>query len=88
MYLVGLVCIINIHTLMIQTKLRCGGVVNNLISNALLLHVSLPLKKITQMIIWQSYKQQVSCLLHSVVARCTQSAQDNHLLAYTYIRDF
>ena len=45
MYLVGLVCIINIHTLMIQTKLRCGGVVNNLISNGLLLHVSLPLKK-------------------------------------------
>jgi len=46
----------------VAAYLRCGGVVNNQIKKGLLL--SLTVKKIKSVNIWQSYKQESDCLAH------------------------
>ena len=46
----------------IATYLRCGGVVNNQIKKGLLL--SLWVKKLKSVNVWQSYKQKRDCLVH------------------------
>jgi len=46
----------------VATYLRCDVVVNNRIKKGLLL--SLRVKKIKSMNIWQSYKQERGCLVH------------------------
>ena len=46
----------------VATYLRCGGVVSNRIKKGLLL--SLRVKKIKSVNIWQSYKQERGCLMH------------------------
>ena len=58
----------------------CGGVVNNQIKKGLLL--SLRVKKLKSVNIWQSYKQERDCLVHffRLLAACwsgAQSARDN-----------
>ena len=46
----------------VATYLRYGGVVNNQIKNGLLL--SLPIKKLKSMNVWQSYNQGRGYLVH------------------------
>jgi len=46
----------------VTTYLRCDGVVNNQIKKGLLL--SLRVKKMKLVNIWQSYKQERGCLMH------------------------
>ena len=46
----------------VATYLRCDGVVNNQIKKGLLL--SLWVKKIKSVNIWQSYKHERDCLVH------------------------
>jgi len=46
----------------VATCLRYGGVVNNKIKKGLLL--SLRVKKLKSVNIWQSYKQQCDCFVH------------------------
>ena len=46
----------------VTTNLRCGGVVNNQIKKGLLL--SLWVKKLKSVNIWQSYQQERNCLVH------------------------
>ena len=46
----------------VTTYLRCGGIVKNQIKKGLLL--SLPVKFLKSMNIWQSHKQEGSCLVH------------------------
>jgi len=48
----------------VATHLRCGGVVNNQIGKGLLLGVSVKFFKSVN--IWQSYKQELDCLVHFV----------------------
>jgi len=64
--------------------LRCGGLVNDQIKNGLLL--SLRVKKLKSVNIWQSYKQERDCLEHFVrlansLLKDEESARDNHVLA-------
>ena len=73
----------------VATHLRCGGVVNNQNKKGLLL--SLWVKKIKSVNIWQSYKQERDCLVHflRLLAVCwsgAQSAWDNHALAGNFAK--
>ena len=47
----------------IATYLRCGGVVNNQIKNGLLRSVWVK-KFLKSVNMWQSYKQELGCLMH------------------------
>ena len=63
---------------------KVGGVVNNQIKKGLL--VSLKVKKIKSVNIWQSYQQKPDCFVYflRLLAVCwlgAQSARDNHVLA-------
>ena len=63
---------INYKVVYIASYLMCGGVVNNQIKKCSLL--SLRVKKLKSVNIWQSYKQKCDCLVHflsfgSVLAR-------------------
>jgi len=53
----------------VATYLKCAGVVNNQIKKGLLL--SLPVKKLKSVSIWQSYKQEGGCLVHFVCLATT-----------------
>ena len=71
----------------VATCLRCGGVVNNQIKKGLLL--SLPVKKIILVNIWQCYKQEGGCLMHFVrqatrLLKDEKSARDSHTLACNF----
>ena len=73
----------------IATYLRCGGVVNNQIKKGLLL--SLWVKKLKSVNVWQSYKQKRDRLVHflRLLAVCwlgAQSAWDNHALACNFAK--
>jgi len=48
----------------VATYLRCGGIVNNRIKKGLLL--SLPVKKIKSVNVWQSCRLEGGCLVHFV----------------------
>jgi len=66
----------------VATYLRCGGVVNNQIKKGLLL--SMWVKKLKSVNIWQSYKQEHGCLVHFACLANTlledeESARDNHV---------
>jgi len=71
----------------VATYLKCAGVVNNQIKKGLLL--SLPVKKLKSVNIWQSYKQEGSCLVHFVCLATTllkdeESAQHIPPFAHNY----
>jgi len=66
----------------VVTYLRCREVVNNQIKKGLLL--SLWVKKIKSVNIWQSYKEERGCLMHfarlaNTLLRDGESARDNHV---------
>jgi len=60
----------------VAAHLMCGGVVNNQIKKGLFL--SLKVKKIKSVNIWQSYKQKRDCLVHflRLLAVCWPGAQN------------
>jgi len=67
----------------------CGGFVNNQIKNGLLL--SLRVKKIISLNIWQSYQQERDCLVHflrllAVSWPGAQDARDNYALACSFAK--
>ena len=73
----------------VAAYLRCGGVVNNQIKKSLLL--SLRVKKLKSVNIWQSYKQKRDCLMHffSFLAVCwpgAQNAWDNHAVICNFAK--
>ena len=74
----------------VATYLRCDRVVNNQIKKGLLL--SLLVKKNQNRVnIWQSCKQQRSCLMHSAYLANTllsdeESARYNHVLACNFAK--
>jgi len=73
----------------IATYWRYGGVVNNQIKNGLLL--SLWVKKIKSVNIWQSYKQERRCLMHFVrlantLLKDEESARNNHVFACNFAK--
>jgi len=59
----------------VATYLRYGGVVNNQIKKGLLL--SLWVKKLKSVNIWQSYKQERGCLMHTSKrqSKCTRQSR-------------
>ena len=59
----------------VATYLRCDGVVNHQIKKGLLL--SLWVKKLKSVNIWQSYKQERGCLMHTAKRRskCTRQSR-------------
>jgi len=61
----------------VAAYLRCGGVVNNQIKKSLLL--SLRVKKLKSVNIWQSYKQKRDCLMHFFrFQQCVGQARKMH----------
>jgi len=73
----------------VATYLRCVGVVNNQIKKGLLL--SLSVKKIKSVNIWQSYKQERGCFVHflRLLAACwpdAQTTRENHVLACNFVK--
>jgi len=71
----------------VATYLRRGGIVNNHIKKDLLL--SMRVKKIKSVNIWQSYKQERGCLMHfarlaNTLLKDGESARDNHVLACNF----
>ena len=48
----------------VATYLRCGGIVNNQITKGLLL--SLSVRKLKSVNIWQSYKQERDCFMRFI----------------------
>ena len=74
----------------IATYLRCGGVVNNQIKNGLLRSVWVK-KFLKSVNMWQSYKQELGCLMHfarltNTVLKDEESARDNDVLACNFAK--
>jgi len=70
----------------VATYVRYGGDANNQFKKGLLL--SLSVKKLKSVNIWQSYKQELGCLVHFVHLATTllkdeESARDNTFLLVT-----
>jgi len=68
----------------VATYLRCGGVANNQIKKGLLL--TLRVKKIKSVNIWQSYKQERGCLMHfarlaNTLLKDEESSRNSHVIA-------
>jgi len=66
----------------VATYLRWGGIVNNEIKKGLSLSVWI--KKIKSVNIWQSYEEERGCLMHfarlaNTLLRHGESARDNHV---------
>ena len=73
----------------VATYLRYGGVVNNRIKKRLLLCVCERTIFFKSVNIWQSHKQERSCLMHFARLANTplkdgESARDNHVLACNF----
>jgi len=73
----------------VATYLRCDGVVNHQIKKGLLL--SLWVKKLKSVNIWQSYKQERGCLMHfaqvaNTLLKDEESVRDSHFLAFNFAK--
>ena len=73
----------------VAAYLRCGWVVNNQIKKGLLL--SLRIKKIKGVNLWQSYKQERDRIVHflRLLAVCwpgAQSVRDRHALTCNFVK--
>jgi len=73
----------------VVTYLRNGRVVNDQIKTGLLMSVRV--KKLKSVNIWQSYKQECGCLMHfarlaNTLLKGDESARDNHVFACNFAK--